>query len=145
MDDLDKELFEAVKNNDIEVAKILIKNGADVNIEDEDNRSLLHHAAMNGLTQMAKLLINEGAIVDALDYWDNTPMDLAVCNGWLDTAGLLEKAFWRKVKKNISTTTTEEKIDCPETIIIPVVKMGHYSLTQKAFDSSVYITGNQRG
>lgn len=141
MNNIDEELFDAVKNNDIATAKALIMTGAEVNAEDEDDRTPLHIAAMEGYTQMAELLVKEGAIVDALDYWNNTPAALAVCNGYLDTAGLLEKAL----KKDTNITEAEENIEMvqKETSIIPVVKVGRYSLTQKAFDSSVLISENQ--
>ena len=137
MNDLDEELLEAVKNNDIETVRVLIESDADVNATDEDDRTLLHYAAMEGHTQMAELLIEKGAIVDALDYWNNRPSDLAVCNGWIDTAGLLEKAQ----EKDLGLMEIEEKIETPqmETAIIPVVKVGRYSLTEKAFNSSVSI------
>lgn len=109
MNDIDEELFEIIKNNDIAMAEVLIKNGADTNAIDEDERTPLHYAAMEGYTQMADLLITNNAIIDALDYWNNTPLDLAVCNGWSETAKFLKSIEEKNKIVNVGHHLSKKK------------------------------------
>jgi hypothetical protein len=54
----------AVKRNDLEIAKILVKRGVDINGIDLAGRTALHIAARNDNSLLAKLLIDKGADVN---------------------------------------------------------------------------------
>ena len=51
----------------VDVAKVLIQNGADVNAVDKDKWTALHFAAEKGHVDVAKVLIQNGADVNAVD------------------------------------------------------------------------------
>ena len=62
----------------LEIAGILIVNGADVNAnKNRANRTPLHACARYGREEIAELLIANGAIVDAKDIHGKTPLLLA--------------------------------------------------------------------
>ena len=60
--------------NSVEMAKLLIENGADVNTRDEDGKTPLHY--VNNV-EIAKLLIENGAEVNAMSNKGQTPCDTA--------------------------------------------------------------------
>ena len=60
--------------NKVEMAKLLIDNGADVNTRDEGGKMPLHFA---NKVEMAKLLIDNGADVNTRDEGGNTPLHFA--------------------------------------------------------------------
>ena len=55
----------------VDVAKVLIQNGADVNAVDKDKWTALHFAAEKGHVDVAKVLIQNGADVNAVDEKKN--------------------------------------------------------------------------
>ena len=65
----DDAVYAAAQNGHIEIVKLLIQNGADVNALGICNRTALHDAAENGHVDIAKVLIQNGADVHALDQW----------------------------------------------------------------------------
>jgi TonB family protein len=77
--------------NNIEIAKLLISNGADVNASDDRKSTPLHSQAFGGKNQMVEFLINNGANVNARDNRGWTPLNGANANNKLETADLLRK------------------------------------------------------
>ena len=71
----------AVAFKDIECAKILIENGANVNLmfsEGIGGNPPLHLAVMTGNIEMVQLLLNHGADVNTMEINGKTPLHLAV-------------------------------------------------------------------
>jgi cytohesin len=89
------------KDDFVDVVKLLITAGADVNIQPEfssypDNRlkkrsSPLHLAAEKGWNDMVELLLEHGADMDARDWKGWTLLRLAIKNGHRETAEILRK------------------------------------------------------
>ena len=52
----------AAKEGHIEVAKLLIKAGADINIKSTDGKTTLDHARDNGNQDIVQLLLEAGAV-----------------------------------------------------------------------------------
>ena len=64
--------------NDMEAARWLIANGADVNVKNEGGYMPLHAAAEKNAAEFAKLLIANGADVNAKGEDGRTPLDFAI-------------------------------------------------------------------
>lgn len=79
----------------IDVAKLLVANGANVNAQTKDGRNPLHIAAIFGHNKIVDFLIAEGAAKDATiasgRYHGMTPLDLAIWRKKPETADLLRK------------------------------------------------------
>ncbi len=67
----------AAESGNIDIVKVLIQNGADVNAVDENKQSALHHAAEYGDVELAKVLLENGADVNAIDGDENTALHIA--------------------------------------------------------------------
>ena len=59
-------LRHAAKQGHVDVVKVLIRNGANVNAVDKDIWKALHYAASRGHIDVAKVLIQNGADVNAV-------------------------------------------------------------------------------
>ena len=85
-------LHTAVSSRNLEIVKILLQNGADVNTTDEDGFTPLHIAAYNGNLQMVKILLQNGSGI-FLDIKDNTngrsALHVAVYDGNLEIVRVL--------------------------------------------------------
>jgi ankyrin repeat protein len=86
--DIDKStpLHQAIKLGSYEVARILIKYGADPNMKNDKGKTPLHllleqeyrgHVDINDVLVVVRLLVESGADVNALDEGNTTPLYLA--------------------------------------------------------------------
>ena len=66
----------------VDVAKVLIRNGADVNAVDEDNWTALHFTAYNGHVDVAQVLLQNGTDVDAVTNMKSTPLRMSERTCW---------------------------------------------------------------
>jgi hypothetical protein len=70
-------LLYAAENNNLEIVKLLIKNGADPRKEDAFDQNLICAAVKNENIEMVKLLMDNGADPQKKDAYDRTPVNLA--------------------------------------------------------------------
>ena len=61
----------AAQEGHVDVVKVLLQNGADVNAVDERKWTALHFAAQSGHVDVAKVLIQNGADVNAVNRKTN--------------------------------------------------------------------------
>jgi len=74
-----------------DVAAVLIAKGADVNAKNRFGTTPLHNAASEGRMGVGELLIEKGADVNAKNKWDLTCLDIATNQGHTGIAQLLRK------------------------------------------------------
>lgn len=73
----------------VEMAKVLLEAGADVNVKDASEETPLHFAARKGSVETCELLLAKGAQLDALSSEDVTPLVTAAKAGSESTCQLL--------------------------------------------------------
>ena len=91
-DDIDLEgwdLHRAARENRVDIARVLIERGAEVDAKDNNGWTPLHHAADNNSLGVARLLTEEDAEVDAKNNDGWTPLHIAAMEDFLDVARLL--------------------------------------------------------
>ena len=67
----------AATSSNVNVAKILIHHGANVNSMDRDGKTVLMNAALNGSEPLVKLLVKRGAVVNQKSDHGRTALDFA--------------------------------------------------------------------
>ncbi|KAI0292992.1 hypothetical protein B0F90DRAFT_1822487 [Multifurca ochricompacta] len=82
-------LYTASMQNCVNVAKVLLKYGADVNVRGSAEWTLLHETANKGHLEISQLLIKSGADVNAKSLGGSNPMLLASAVGHKDIVQLL--------------------------------------------------------
>jgi len=83
----DTALIEAAYNGHVEIVKLLIERGANVNLKGEAWYGPLHAAAMGGHVEIVKLLLEHGADVNIFSH--NKPLHDAAMNGHIEVAEIL--------------------------------------------------------
>lgn len=84
-----RQLHVAAHSGRIDIAKLLIERGVDINAKIKDGKTPLHSAALGGQLEAARLLIKKGANINARDEYDFTPLHIAAFVGQLEIARLL--------------------------------------------------------
>jgi ankyrin repeat protein len=82
-------LYRAVELNHVDITRVLVTHGANMNIRDHMGRTLLHMAAYSGHARMVEMLLSHGADPKAKDESDKTPLDYAQEAGFVDIIQLL--------------------------------------------------------
>jgi len=80
-------LIEAAANGHLDVVKLLIENGADVNLKGEAWYGPLHAAASKGYIEVVKILLENGADVNI--FQQNKPLHNVAMNGHIEVAEIL--------------------------------------------------------
>ena len=112
-------LHKAAGNGDIDMVKLLIAEGADVNAKDERSWTALHHAARNGHKEAAELLIAKGADINAEDKEGRTPLYIAVCHDYKVAELLIDKGADSNIKTESGQTLfqlTQERKSIESTV-----------------------------
>jgi ankyrin repeat protein len=79
----------AAGNGHVEVVRVLLEGGANVERANANQVTALHKAALYGYLEVCRLLLDWGAKVDPVDKWRNTPLHDAVRFGHLLVVKLL--------------------------------------------------------
>jgi ankyrin repeat protein len=74
-------LMGAATNGNLEIAKLLIKEGAWINFMNSDVRNALWYATNTGKLDLVKFLVDKGAYINISDLSGTTPLMLAAING----------------------------------------------------------------
>jgi ankyrin repeat protein len=73
----------------LEIARLLVNSGANVNVPDDEGETPLHAAARSGYRDIAELLVESGASLDVRNMYQQTSLHLACRNGKLDVSRFL--------------------------------------------------------
>lgn len=85
-------IFNATNLNDVELAKLLIEKGADINAVRVGKKTALMDMVLSDQPAMAKLLVDNGANIDAQDESGKTAMEYAKMKHLSWAVDLLQKA-----------------------------------------------------
>ncbi|XP_071807493.1 uncharacterized protein [Asterias amurensis] len=96
-------LHVACRKKDVDICKMLVDCGANVNIKNEEGHTPLHIAAWAGEEQILKTLYLAKADANILDKFDRSPLHIAAENGNTGTVELLVDKF----KANVSARTKD--------------------------------------
>lgn len=139
----------------IEIIKLLIENGADVNQTNEHKSTPLHYAVelKNKGTEIIKLLIDKGADVNAKDSAGNTPLHCAVSNSLENTKILIDNGAdvnaksrngetplntARDYKDGLYTTNTESIFTAKKTLsLLETIQKSQIEASEKLIDASM--------
>ncbi|KTD01831.1 ankyrin repeat domain-containing protein [Fluoribacter gormanii] len=91
-------LYEACVTGNIELAKLLIENGAKIDELNANNHSALHGAALSGNSDLIELLLNEGLDCNQANSSNETPLHFACLSGKKDA---VEKLLAHSASCNI--------------------------------------------
>ena len=97
------------KRNQVEVIKILLQNGAIVDLKDRAGRSPLHLAVDNKKIEVIKLLLQYGAQIDIKDDKNQTPIDIAWQKGFQTILYYLKNP--NMTEEEVKKMAKEEKIE----------------------------------
>ena len=93
----------AALNGRVDVVKVLLQNGADVNDVDVLEWTALHCAAKKGHVGVVKVLIQNGADVNAVDEEKSTALHYAARYGHVDVAKVL-------IQKGVAVNAVQEEM-----------------------------------
>lgn len=99
------ELFNAVRNGDIDELNLLITDDTDLTMTNELGNTLLHLAVSTGDLEIVKYFIDAGADPDAENAEGNSPIDLALAEGYADMA-IAMKQSTKTVKSSTGSDVT---------------------------------------
>jgi ankyrin repeat protein len=98
----------AAARGHVEVVRVLLVGGVNVERVNANQRTALHKAAFFGHFEVCRLLFDWGAKVDPLDKWKNTPLHWAANAGHLSVAKLLvERGADDRMKNNKGQTASD--------------------------------------
>ena len=83
------DLLELCVNGDVDAARLLLDNGAEVDRANQNGATPLHIACCTGHVDLARLLLDNGAEVNRAMKDGATPLLIACYNGHVDAARLL--------------------------------------------------------
>ncbi|XP_021701891.1 serine/threonine-protein phosphatase 6 regulatory ankyrin repeat subunit B isoform X2 [Aedes aegypti] len=89
----DTALHLAARRKDVEMARILLDYGANVDLQNGDGQTALHIAAAEGDESMVKYFFSVRASAGIIDNQDRTPMHLAAENGHASIIEILADKF----------------------------------------------------
>lgn len=81
--------FSAIRHGSYDIASLLLRHNASINLPCADNRTALHEAAKLGRKDITRLLLQSGAEPDWASNFGLTPLALAAQHGHTDVMELL--------------------------------------------------------
>lgn len=92
MSKMDKKWKQATGHADLEIVRLLLENGADINSKDGHGQTALMNAAHAGQVALVRLLIEKGADLDTTAKYNLSALMLALIMHHAEAAQLLIEA-----------------------------------------------------
>jgi len=127
-------LVDAVKNQDAESVRALLKQHVDVNAPEADGTTALHWAAHWGDLETVDALLREGANVSALNRYGATPLSEAVR---ISSGALVEKLL--KAGADPNTLTTAQA----ETVLMKASREGNVEAVKALLDNGAEVNAKE--
>ncbi|XP_071957304.1 uncharacterized protein [Antedon mediterranea] len=108
----------AAIKGDVEMTKTLIKQGAEVNVQDFAKWTPLHEACNHGSYEVAKVLLKAGAYVNTQGLEDDTPLHDAAINGHVKLVELLLRHGADPLQRNQRGSSPLDIANIPEIIAL---------------------------
>ncbi|XP_033118522.1 ankyrin repeat domain-containing protein 12-like [Anneissia japonica] len=108
----------AAIRGDAEMTKSLIKQGAEVNVQDFAAWTPLHEACNHGSYEVAKVLLKAGAYVNTQGLEDDTPLHDAAINGHVKLVELLLRHGADPLQRNRRGSSPLDIANIPEIIAL---------------------------
>lgn len=89
-------LHSAAASGNLEIAGLLLENGADANARQQSGFTPLHSAAQNGQVEMAKLLLEHGADIQAVNEAGQNALAIAEANDRSEMVAFLKSQSEQK-------------------------------------------------
>jgi ankyrin repeat protein len=100
-------LIFAASKGQVEVMRVLLEGGANVDRTNVFQWTALHVAAIHGNPDVCRLLLNWGAKVNYVDKWKETPLHRAARAGYLSVVKLLvERGADVSLRNNFGNTAS---------------------------------------
>jgi len=134
----DKPLGDVASEDYLDIVKFLIKNGANINLQDKSGYTRLYYAITLSPKSVVELLIKNGADINLQDNNNNTPLHIALLLEKLDVAKLLikNKAKINEKNKYDQTPLNLAASKGHQTIAITLIKKGANIQTQDKLGNS---------
>jgi hypothetical protein len=121
----------AVREGHLDIAKLLIDRGAEIDVLDRKDFTPLHNATWNGNLEMTKLLLDAGANIEASTYDGDTPLTLAQNNDQAQVAAFIQA----KLQPSATSEVKVESVATNDTGVIDI--SGTYTNTELTYPSAI--------
>jgi ankyrin repeat protein len=116
--------IKACKYNSLDVLKILIRKGVDVNYQNEKKETPLIIACSSGSKNVVKFLLEKGANVNKQGYGNDTPLLKAIHNGDFQVVKILiEHGADLKLENDLQITPLVESFNFPNILDLIAEKL----------------------
>lgn len=109
-------IFHAIQSNQVDMVKLLLRSGANVNVLDSTKAAPIHWAAFGGQSEILRLLITSGADKNALDDRGLNPITIAAQLRHVDVVRMLLRYDCEIVPKFISCAVVEKVLAKAKTL-----------------------------
>jgi ankyrin repeat protein len=129
-------LHVAVKSGHLSMVKLLLENGASINIQDESGNTPLHYAAANGKKDTVKYLLEKGADTALVNVEEKKAIDYSIVKGFNEiTELILKSATNLPSSENKTDSTSSANIGPKKQALLDLKELFDAGvLTQQEFD-----------
>ncbi|WP_298793561.1 ankyrin repeat domain-containing protein [uncultured Allomuricauda sp.] len=138
-------LMQCSNFNALELAKLLMENGADVNIIDKNGDPVIHWTAYLGQVELTKLLLNHNARTDLISIHSDGVLNVALKEWKSDIVGLLVENGVTHYDLSPEDEKLIELVKHNNTIVVKKLLTSENANTQDASGTPLLVTAAELG